>query len=173
MTLTNWAAVENERCRMLMDLGARLYMNFAERSDHCSLAVLDRSGMVVAWYDGSFGVIPAETAVLQRHVSQFYLPSDIAAGLPSRSLRCAVDSGVDTQHGWRRRPGGAIYWATTVVEMIEASDGRSLGFAHVTRRAPGPWASIRIAARMPKRQRRTRARTRWPTGNMEAPGLTT
>jgi hypothetical protein len=170
MTLTNWATIESERCQMLLDMGARLYMSFAERSDHCSLAVLDRGGMVVAWYDGA-GATHAGTAVLQRHVSQFYLPSDVAAGLPSRSLRCAVDSGVDTQHGWRRRPGGAIYWATTVVEMIEASDGRSLGFAHVTRRAPGPWASLRVAARMPQRQRRTRTRMRSPAVSVEAPGL--
>jgi hypothetical protein len=157
--------------RMLLSTGARLHKGFAERFDHCSLAMLDRRGMVVAWYDDSFDALCAETAVLQQHVSQFYLPSDIATGLPGRCLRCALDCGIDTQQGWRRRPGGAIYWGTTIMETIETNDGRVLGFAHVTRRAPGPWEAIHVAARRPERRWRTRTRMRWRAGAIEAPSL--
>lgn len=162
---------DEQRCRMLLSKGARLQARFTERLDHCSLAVLDQEGMVVSWYDGAFGPVCADDAVLHRHVSQFYVPSDIAADVPGRSLRCAADCGINTQHGWRRRPGGAIYWGTTVVETIETSDGCALGFAHVTRRSQGPWEAIHVAARELKRRRRTHARLRWSVGGMEPSSL--
>jgi hypothetical protein len=162
---------DEQRRGMLMSKGARLHAGFAERSDHCSLAVLDLHGIVVCWYDGSVDDVCADTEVLHRHVSQFYVPSDVAAGIPGRSLRCAADYGVNTQHGWRRRPGGATYWGTTVVETIEASDGRSLGFAHITRRSQGPWEFIRPAVAAPRRRRRVRMLTSWSVSRAGTPGL--
>lgn len=163
---------QEQRYRMLLSKGARLHARLTERSDCCSLAVLDRSGMVISWYEGSFGAAHADDKVLHRHVSQFYVPGDIAAGVPGRSLRCAADCGVNTQHGWRRRPGGAIYWGTTVVETIVARDGGVLGFAHVTRRSQGPWEAIHVAATRPRRTRRIRAQMRWSVGGgMSSPSL--
>ena len=163
---------QEQRCRMLLSEGARLHARFIDRSDCCSLAVLDQGGMVMSWYEGSFGAAHADDKVLHRHVSQFYVPGDIASGVPGRSLRCAADCGVNTQHGWRRRPGGAIYWGTTVVETIVARDGGVLGFSHVTRRSQGPWEAIHVAATRPRRTRRIRAQMRWSVGGgMSSPGL--
>jgi hypothetical protein len=156
-----------QRREMLLSKGARLHAGFVERFDHCSLAVLDRAGMVVSWYDEASGAGCTDDAVLHRHVSQFYMPSDIAAGVPRRSLRSAAAYGLNTRHGWRRRPGGAVYWGTTVLETIEDSDGRAIGFAHITRRSQGPWEVSRVTAR--EQQRRTHVR--WSAGGMEEPGL--
>lgn len=81
------ATDEAERQRlMLLSKGARLQAGFVERFDHCSLAVLDRDGIVVSWYDGSSGSSCADDAVVHRHVSQFYVPSDIALDVPGRSF---------------------------------------------------------------------------------------
>jgi hypothetical protein len=157
-----------QRRRVLLSKGARLHAGFVERCDHCSLAVLDRAGMVVSWYDGALGAGCSDDAVLHRHVSQFYVVGDIAAGEPRGSLRFAAAHGFDTQHGWRRRPGGAVYWGTTVLETIGDGNGHVLGFAHITRRSQGPWEIGRVTAR--RQRRHTRVRLRWSTGGME-PGL--
>jgi hypothetical protein len=45
---------------------------------------------------------------------------------------------VDTQRGWRRRPGGDIFWGVTVIHSILLTDGELLGYSHVTRSVRGP-----------------------------------
>ena len=142
--------------RMLQSTGVRLHAAFAKRSEHCALAVLDGDGVVVSWYDQLFGAARIAASVVDRHVSQFYVESDVAAGEPSRSLRSAADCGVDVQEGWRRRPGGAVYWGSTAIQTVLDGDRRVLGFAHITRRVQGPWGVTHLAMSGHRQTRRTR-----------------
>jgi hypothetical protein len=66
-------------------------------------------------------------------MSQFYLPEDVALHVPVRHLSIAAEHGVDTQRGWRRRPGGAVFWGVTIIQAIQLRDGEVLGYSHVTR----------------------------------------
>lgn len=159
-------SAEDEQLRQkLLDEGARLHASLVERSDDCSLAVLDRAGVVVSWYDETSNVECNDERVLHRHMSQFYMPRDIAAGIPHRGLRFAALSGFNTQHGWRRRPSSTVYWGTTILETIEDGDGRALGFAHATRRSRGPWELGRLTART--HLQRPRTRMRWTAPRTE------
>ena len=138
---------------VLLRTGARLHSQFERQIDACSLAMLDSAGLVVSWYDESVHSASDDQGVLNHHVSQFYLPADLALQLPARSLQIARERGTDTQEGWRRRPNGAIYWGRTVIEAVLSLDGQLLGFTHVTRSSRGPWEFSSIAVRRPQRQR--------------------
>jgi hypothetical protein len=142
-----------QQLRVLLRTGARLHSQFARQIDACSLAMLNSAGNVVSWYDESAHSTSHDEGVLNHHVSQFYLPADLALHLPARSLQIASQHGSDTQEGWRRRPNGAIYWGRTVIEAVLSLDGQLLGFTHVTRSSRGPWEFSSIAVRRPQRQR--------------------
>jgi hypothetical protein len=129
------------RRRVLVKKGARLHASMLERSDRGSLAMLDAFGMVVCWYEG----VPERPArgdhrsgVLKHHVSQFYLPTDVATGLPLMHLRNAAVAGTSTQRGWRRRPDGSTLWATTVIESLVLRGGSLQGFSHIVRESKDP-----------------------------------
>jgi hypothetical protein len=69
--------------------------------------------------------------LLEHHVSQFYVSTDVALGLPVRDLCTAAIHGMSTQLGWRRAADGSIAWAMTQIEAHLLADGRLQGFAHV------------------------------------------
>jgi hypothetical protein len=128
------------RRRVLLKKGALLRAANLRRGDHCSLAMLDARGIVVAWYEDSRNAPLKEQHVVDRHVSQFYVPADLASNLPGLNLLAAAMSGGNTHEGWRREPSGAVIWGTTVIEAIVLKDGRLQGFTHMTRPAEGPRA---------------------------------
>jgi hypothetical protein len=97
----------------------------ARDGENSSLALLDETGVVVSWY-GEVGV-PSEH-VVDRHVSQFYLPGQIASNQPARDLRSAVVRGSTTRQAWRRRADGTTFWGNVVIEAVVLRDGRLQGF---------------------------------------------
>ncbi|WP_153067192.1 hypothetical protein [Steroidobacter cummioxidans] len=129
---TNW------RRRLLAARGQQIHITSVERADRCAIAILDASGIVISWHDHLPRARPYDPGVLNRHMSQFYLPDDIALHVPARHLSIATEYGVDTQRGWRRRPGGEIFWGATVMQSILLGDGELLGYSHVTRLVRGP-----------------------------------
>lgn len=147
------------RRRVLMKKGARLHAASMSRGDHCSIAMLDSEGVVVAWYDDSKDCARVGMHVVNRHVSQFYVPADLASNLPGLNLLSAAVCGGNTQQGWRRQPSGAVIWGTTVIEAVVLNDGRLQGFTHVIRPAEGPRADLQV--KMPLPLFRTSANARW------------
>lgn len=123
------------RRRVLVRKGARMHASMLEQSDGGSLAMLDGLGVVVGWYEGSGRIRNANSqgTVLNQHVSQFYMPTDVAANVPESHLKAAASAGSSTERGWRRRSDGSTYWATTVIEPIALQDGPLQGFSHITR----------------------------------------
>jgi PAS domain S-box-containing protein len=134
--------VQSWRRRVLQKRGALMHAAMAGESENRSLAMLDENGFVVSWYAQAAGA--ASEHVVDRHVSQFYTPEDIARNQPLRDLRSAVVGGTITRQGWRRQADGTTFWGTVVIEAVVLRDGRLQGFSYVTRAS--------IATSMPRRR---------------------
>jgi hypothetical protein len=140
VSISNWAPptaadrradkIRSWRRRALLKRGARLHIAQSLDAQPSSLAMLDEAGLVVCWYGCSNDY--ASEDVVDRHLSLFYMPDEIAARLPHRDLRAAVIEGRITRQGWRRRPDGTAVWRTIVIEPIVLRDGRVQGFSLVT-----------------------------------------
>jgi hypothetical protein len=128
----------NWQRRLLLKRGAQIYSTSIDRTDRCAIAILDARGIVIAWHDHFQNAKSHDRGVVSRHMSQFYLPEDIALYLPACHLSMAVEQGVSTQIGWRRRPGGEVFWGVTIIQTILLSDGELLGYSHITRSLRGP-----------------------------------
>ncbi|MES2098661.1 MAG: PAS domain S-box protein [Pseudomonadota bacterium] len=99
-----------------------------------AIYMLDPEGFVVSWNSGAQRLKGyTEQEIVGRHFSQFYLPEDVAAGLPARTLSTARHEGRFDAEGWRVRKSGERFWAHVVVDPIIGSDGEFLGYAKVTR----------------------------------------
>lgn len=122
--------IRSWRRRVLLKRGARLHAAMARESESCTLAMLDETGMVVSWY-GPGG--ESSERVVERHVSQFYIPEEIAGNQPLRDLHSAVADGSSIRQGWRRQADGTSFWGTVVIEAVVLRDGRLQGFSYLTR----------------------------------------
>lgn len=131
-------ASANWRRRLLLARGQQIHTTSVDRVDRCAIAILDARGIVIAWHDHLPHANAFDHGVVSRHVSQFYLAEDIALCLPARYLSNAAEHGINTQRGWRRRPGGEIFWGVTVIQSILLNDGELLGYSHMTRLVRGP-----------------------------------
>lgn len=120
--------VRSWRRRVLQRRGALMHAAMARDGENSSLAMLDETGVVVSWY-GQVGA-PSEH-IVDRHVSQFYLPGQIASNQPVRDLRSAFVRGSTTRQGWRRRADGTTFWGNVVIEAVVLGDGRLQGFSYV------------------------------------------
>jgi hypothetical protein len=103
------------------------------QSDDGSMAILDRSALVVRWYVGAGDRGRKGSTVLGRHVAQFYGASDVASGVLQRHLELATARGRSTRHGWRVSAAGRRFWAETDIQPIRRHDGDLIGFVHVMR----------------------------------------
>jgi hypothetical protein len=145
------------RRRVLHRKGALMHTAMGFGGGQYSLAMLDTSGIVVSWYEQT-DVGDTAKDVVNRHVSQFYTPEDVARSLPEQELHSARTDGSNTQEGWRRRADGAVYWGTTVIDALLLRDGRLQGYSHLTRQTRDPMETVRPVE--PAVQRRKSALTR-------------
>jgi len=151
------AKVRSWRRRVLLRRGARMHASMGLNVENRSLAMLDETGVVVAWYGHARGRDCAAEQVVDRHVSQFYIPEEIASKQPLRDLHSATVERSNTRQGWRRRTDGTTYWGTTVIEAVVLRDGRLQGFSYVTSSSEGPLADVPVAHSLSSPQRETDA----------------
>lgn len=130
--------VSDVRDRLLMNRGAQMHATSVARGDGCAIAMLDQRGVVHAWHDSLPGATTSGFNIVGAHVSQFYLPQDIALLRPDRGLIAACLHGSNTRQGWHRRPNGSIVWGVTVIEPIHLEGSELHGYSHVTRFAQDP-----------------------------------
>jgi hypothetical protein len=123
------------RQRALIRKGAGLYSTASAVTTFGSLAMLDENGTIVAWYEGAGSRQFGGGTLINNHVSQLYLPEDVALGVPVRDLCSATIHGTSSQTGWRRGSEGTTFWATTVIKPILLRDGRLQGFSYLTQRS--------------------------------------
>lgn len=122
----------------------RMQANLRESEDRFRLLVdsvqdyaiflLSPEGRVESWNAGAQrvkGYRPEE--ILGQPFARFYLPEDVAQGLPARLLaRAAADGRVESE-GWRVRKDGSRFWADVVITALRDELGGLRGFAKVTR----------------------------------------
>jgi hypothetical protein len=142
------ARIRSWRRRILLRRGALMHAAMGSDAEHCSLAMLDEEGIVVSWHGRADGNDRGADQVVDRHMSQFYVPEDIARKQPILDLHTATVSGSDTRQGWQRRPDGIAFWGTTVIDAVLLRDGRLQGFSFLTRDAEGPSAQAPSAQRL-------------------------
>lgn len=98
-----------------------------------AIYLIDLDGHVASWNPGAEkikGYKPDE--IIGCHFSRFYVPEDVAAGVPTKALAAARREGRYEAEGWRQRKDGSRFWAGVVIDAIY-DDGKLVGFAKVTR----------------------------------------
>jgi len=112
------------------DLNALLVEHVADYA----IYALDREGRVRSWTAGAARLKGwTEAEILGAHVSRFYTPEDVAAGVPERLLAAAADQGRAECQGWRVRRDGSRFWADVVITALRDESGALIGFAKLTR----------------------------------------
>jgi PAS domain S-box-containing protein len=116
------ALAELERYRLLV-----------ESIQDYAIFLLDENGRVASWNKGAEitkGYKPDE--IIGKHFSIFYLPQDIKANKPARTLELAERFGRVEDEDWRVKKDGNKFWASVVVTALY-DQGKLIGFAKVTR----------------------------------------
>jgi PAS domain S-box-containing protein len=99
-----------------------------------AIFMLDPEGRVTSWNAGAQrikGYTPDE--IIGSHFSRFYIPEDLAEGVPARGLAIAARDGRWESEGLRKRKDGSTFWAHVVIDAIRDDGGKIIGFAKVTR----------------------------------------
>ena len=99
-----------------------------------AIYMLDRTGHVVTWNRGAElnkGFTRRE--VLGKHFRIFFVPEDIAAGVPDEELSVAASTGRCAGEGWRLHKSGTRFWAGFVLTAMRNAAGELVGFAKITR----------------------------------------
>lgn len=111
-----------------------LYKKLIEEIQEYAIIVLDKNGIIQNWNQGAYKIkMYTEEEIIGRHFSIFYLPEDIAAGLPQGLLAEAAGKGRATHEGWRKRKDGSVFWGSIVITAMHNDDGEIIGFSKVTR----------------------------------------
>ncbi len=99
-----------------------------------AIFMLAPDGAVASWNAGAERLkgYRAEE-VVGEHISRFYLPEDVSAGMPRRELEVAAAEGRLAFEGWRVRKDGSRFWASVVLTAIRDQAGNLRGFGKVTR----------------------------------------
>ena len=99
-----------------------------------AIIALDPQGVIVTWNLGAErtkGYTASEA--IGRNFSMFYTEEDRQAGLPSRLLGQARESGRVEHTGWRVRKDGTRFWGDVVITARHREGGELSGYVKVTR----------------------------------------
>lgn len=95
---------------------------------------LDSGGRVTSWNVGAERIKGyREEEILGEHVARFYLPEDVARGVPGELLRAAAATGATEREGWRVRKNGTRFWADVTITALHNEEGALVGFSKLTR----------------------------------------
>ena len=99
-----------------------------------AIYMLAPSGEITNWNAGAQRIKGyTEAEVIHTHFSRFYVPEDIARGMPMTALATALRDGRFESEGWRVRKDGTRFWAHVVIDPIRSQMGELVGYAKVTR----------------------------------------
>lgn len=110
------------------------YRQLVENVKDYAIYMLDSSGHIISWNKGAHH-IKGYTAqeIIGKHLSVFYTPEDIKAGIPEHNLIIAKKNGRFEEEGWRLRKDGTRFWADVVITPLYDSTGVLKGFTKVAR----------------------------------------
>lgn len=110
-----------------------LYKLLVEGIQDYAIYLLDASGYVETWNTGAQNITGySASEVIDKHLSMFYTPSDIANNKPDKGLLHAAQYGRIEEESWRVRKDGTRFWANTVTTALYQHNSL-IGFAKVTR----------------------------------------
>lgn len=98
-----------------------------------AICMLDLGGHVITWNLGAeriYGYSILEA--VGKHLSAFYLPRDIQAGAPQKSLEAAAALGSCESEGWQVRKDGSQFWAAASLSSLRDNAGKLRGYCKVT-----------------------------------------
>src|ERR1700683_4280666 len=102
----------------VQDRDLRFCLIFDSIQDY-AIYMLDLKGRVTTWNSGAErNKGYASSEILGRHFSCFFLPEDIAAGVPDQLLAEAAANGHFDGEGWRVRKDGSRFWASVVISTM-------------------------------------------------------
>lgn len=105
-----------------------------EAVEDYAIFLLSADGEVLTWNPGAERIKGYRAdEIVGRHFSHFYTPEERAAGRPMRLLAWAAEHGRFEDEGWRVRKDGTRFWADVVVTALRDPDGRTYGYAKITR----------------------------------------
>jgi len=94
--------------------------------------MLDCEGHVVSWNSGADRITGYQAEeIIGKHVSCFYLPTDVDRNLPSETLQQAQATGHHEGQGWRVRKDGSTFWANVVIAALHDENGGLSGYSNV------------------------------------------
>jgi PAS domain S-box-containing protein len=122
-----------ERSKSLEETERRFRLLVEAVADY-AIFMLDPDGHIVNWNTGARRIkgYPSDE-IIGRHFSIFYTEEDRRKGVPQQALATASKTGRFEIEGWRVRKDGTRFWANVVINAIHDLDGRTIGFAKVTR----------------------------------------
>lgn len=110
------------------------YRLLADTLSDSAICLFDPRGNVASWNLAAERMeqFTAEE-IIGKPRSCFYLPEDVAAGLPDAALAAALAEGKSEVEGWRLRRDGSHFRAHTTCTPLHDRKGKHVGFAEVTR----------------------------------------
>ncbi|BEV01195.1 bifunctional diguanylate cyclase/phosphodiesterase [Novosphingobium olei] len=100
----------------------------------CAIYMLKQDGCIANWNAGAQRLKGySEEEVVGQPLAIFYTSEDRALGLHAQAIECARQHGKFIGEGWRVRRDGSRFWAHVTIEHVLDAEGRSLGFAKITR----------------------------------------
>ncbi|HEX8323897.1 MAG TPA: PAS domain S-box protein, partial [Tepidisphaeraceae bacterium] len=99
-----------------------------------AIFTLDPNGCVTEWTEGAERVKGWRAdEIVGQHVSIFYTPEQIAAGMVDREIREARETGRAEREDWRVRKGGERFWGNEIATAMRDEAGTLVGFTKISR----------------------------------------
>lgn len=115
--------ISEERFRLMVDT-----------VEDYAIVMLDPWGRVNTWNHGAERNMGyASNEIIGQHFGGFFLPEDIAAGLPEKLLKTSASASRVERKGWLVRKDMTRYWAVAIITVIHDNSGKLLGYAKIIR----------------------------------------
>jgi PAS domain S-box-containing protein len=99
-----------------------------------AICLLDAEGIVRTWNSGAERLKRYRAnEIIGQHFSRFFTTEDNTIDLPRQILTRAGRTGRAEHEGWSVRRDGSRFWAAVVIWPVRMSNGRTIGFAKITR----------------------------------------
>jgi len=125
---------ETKRAREALRQSDRRYRTLAQNIRDYAIFLVDAKGIITEWTEGAqrvTGYAPEE--VVGRHLSLYYTPEDIAAGMVEQELTEAARNGRAERENWRVRKDGSRFWGNEIATAVYAEDSSLQGFTKISR----------------------------------------
>jgi PAS domain S-box-containing protein len=110
------------------------FRSLVEAVKDYAIFLLDMDGIVRTWNIGAERIKGyASSEIVGKHFSIFYPQEAIDCDWPNQELQIAAREGRFEEEGWRVRKDGSKFWASAIISALRDADGRTYGFAKVTR----------------------------------------